>query len=98
MQELSVDGKFHCKSNLKVQEDAFIDGSLNVGRSRDLDLIWMFLTKGLFISKTSTAGGGDSIRRRSSAHALASIMENMTSLQTVSYELIGGLMKICLEF
>ena len=59
----------------------------------------MFPTKGLLISSTSTAGGGDSIRKRSSAHAHASIMENiMTSLQTVSYELMGGLMKNCLEF
>ena len=33
MQELSVDGKVHCKSNLRVQEDAFIDGSLSVGGS-----------------------------------------------------------------
>ena len=60
--------------------------------------MWMFPTKGLLISSTSTAGGGDSIRKRSSAHAHASIMENMTSLQTVSYELMGGLMKNCLEF
>ena len=101
LEELSVDGKIHCKSNLRVQEDAFIDGSLSVGGSvlgsgPYVDVSDQRLKQNIeLISNTSTAGGGgggDSSRKRSSAHAHAlahaSIMEKMTSLQAVSYELI----------
>ena len=92
LEELSVDGKIHCKSNLRVQEDAFIDGSLSVGGSvlgsgPYVDVSDQRLKQNIeLISNNITAGGGGGGGDNSRKHA--SIMEKMTSLQAVSYELI----------